>query len=76
MLRWAHLPECEEPADGWVVRRFTDIAKVIAGQSPPSDLSIGKGEGLPFLQGNADFSFQVPTGVTLVYSACKDRSRR
>jgi hypothetical protein len=34
MLRWAHLPECESPVSGWRVCRFTDIAEVIAGQSP------------------------------------------
>ena len=60
MLRWAHLSECEEPADGWLVRRFTDIAKVIAGQSPPSETYNDKRDGLPFLQGNADFYFKYP----------------
>lgn len=60
MLRWAYLPECENPPQGWSVRRFTEIAKVIAGQSPPSDTYNDKGDGLPFLQGNADFSFKYP----------------
>ncbi len=60
MLRWAYLPECENPPQGWSVRRFTEIAKVIAGQSPPSDTYNDKGDGLPFLQGNADFSFKHP----------------
>jgi type I restriction enzyme S subunit len=60
MLRWAYLPECETPPEGWSVERFTDIAKVIAGQSPPSETYNDKGVGLPFLQGNADFSFKYP----------------
>jgi len=60
ILRWANLPECESPAEGWQVKQFTDIAKVIAGQSPPSETYNEKGDGLPFLQGNADFSFKHP----------------
>lgn len=60
ILRWANLPECESPAEGWQVRRFTEIAKVIAGQSPPSETYNEKGDGLAFLQGNADFSFKHP----------------
>ncbi len=60
MLRWAHLPECTSPIDGWHVKQFTDIAKVIAGQSPSSETYNDKGNGLPFLQGNADFSFKYP----------------
>jgi len=60
MLRWAFLPECEAPADGWAVEAFTAIAKVIAGQSPPSATYNDKGAGLPFLQGNGDFSFRSP----------------
>jgi type I restriction enzyme S subunit len=60
ILRWANLSECESPVEGWQVKRFTDIAKVIAGQSPPSDTYNEKGDGLPFLQGNADFSFKHP----------------
>lgn len=60
MLRWAHLPECALPIDGWHVKQFTDIANVIAGQSPPSETYNEKGDGLPFLQGNADFSFEYP----------------
>lgn len=63
MLRWAFLPECDSPASGWQVRRFTDIATAIAGQSPTSETYNEKGEGLPFLQGNADFSFKHPKPV-------------
>lgn len=60
MLRWAHLPECQAPPVGWSVEHFTDIARVIAGQSPPSETYNEKGDGLPFLQGNGDFSFKNP----------------
>lgn len=60
MLRWAHLPECETPPDGWRVETFTNIATVIAGRSPPSETYNEKGVGLPFLQGNGDFSFVHP----------------
>src|ERR1700730_19197460 len=60
MLRWAYLPECKKSVEGWAVLPFTSIAKVIAGQSPPSDTYNNKGEGLPFLQGNGDFSFKNP----------------
>jgi type I restriction enzyme S subunit len=61
MLRWAYLPECRHVSDGWEVRRFTELAEVIAGQSPPSDTYNEQGDGLPFLQGNADFSFRNPS---------------
>lgn len=60
VLRWAHLPECELPPTGWGVRGFSDVASVIAGQSPPSETYNDKRIGLPFLQGNADFSFKYP----------------
>jgi type I restriction enzyme S subunit len=60
MLRWAYLAECEAPPHGWHVRPFSSIADVIAGQSPPSETYNLKGDGLPFLQGNGDFSFTSP----------------
>ena len=60
MLRWAYLPECDAPPQGWEVATFTDIATVIAGQSPPSETYNDKKGGLPFLQGNGDFSTTNP----------------
>ena len=60
MLRWAMMPECLDLPAGWKVRRFTEIATVIAGQSPPSSTYNERGEGLPFLQGNADFGDEYP----------------
>lgn len=60
MLRWAYLPECQAPPRGWHVGALTDIATVIAGQSPPSETYNDKADGLPFLQGNGDFSWVSP----------------
>jgi type I restriction enzyme, S subunit len=59
-LRWAYLPECDALASGWSAVRFTDVCDVIAGQSPPSETYNEKGQGLPFLQGNGDFSHKYP----------------
>ena len=39
---------------------FLKIATVVAGQSPPSESYNQLSEGLPFLQGNADFSDRTP----------------
>ena len=60
VLRWAYLPECEVSPHGWDVETFTNIATVIAGQSPPSETYNDKGDGIPFLQGNSDFSLISP----------------
>ena len=59
-LRWAHLPEVEAVPSGWVAAPFSGVARVIAGQSPPSETYNEAGDGLPFLQGNADFSDKYP----------------
>ena len=58
--RWAYLPECEAPPPGWTAVPFVKVATVIAGQSPPSESYNQRNEGLPFLQGNADFSYRSP----------------
>lgn len=60
-LLWACLPECNALADGWSAKRFTDVCDVVAGQSPPSETYNEKGQGLPFLQGNGDFSVRHPS---------------
>ena len=39
----------------WEVKRLKYVAHIEAGQSPPSELVTDGSEGLPFLQGNADF---------------------
>jgi len=59
-MRWTKLPELENlPAD-WRAVRLLDVADVIAGQSPPSENYNERQIGLPFLQGNADFSDEFP----------------
>ena len=51
---------------GWRLARLGDVAEVIMGQSPPGELVIdwdGAAEeenGLPFIQGNAEFGVKVP----------------
>ncbi len=39
----------------WDVRRLKYVANILAGQSPPSNLVSDTMDGLPFLQGNAEF---------------------
>lgn len=58
--RWAYLPECRTPPTEWSVVPLTEIATVIPGQSPPSESYNKRKEGLPFLQGNGDFSDKNP----------------
>lgn len=41
--------------EGWSVRRFGDSFELTMGQSPPGATYNTNGEGLPFLQGRADF---------------------
>ena len=41
-------------------KKLNEIAKVIAGQSPPSTTYNTKGEGMPFFQGKADFEDKYP----------------
>lgn len=41
--------------------RLKDVAQVIAGQSPPSDWVEDLRQGLPFLQGNAEFGGRYPS---------------
>lgn len=62
-MRWRLLPEFEDPPTNWSIRPFGAVAQVIAGQSPPSDLYNDRGEGLPFLQGNADFGDVFPVAA-------------
>ena len=39
----------------------SDVAEIIMGQSPPSEVYNSNGKGLPFFQGKADFGFISPT---------------
>jgi type I restriction enzyme S subunit len=45
----------------WEVKRLKFAAHIEAGQSPPSELVTDGSQGLPFLQGNADFGSLHPT---------------
>jgi len=59
-MRWTKLPELENLPDDWCAVPLLDIANVTAGQSPPSENYNERQIGLPFLQGNADFSDEFP----------------
>lgn len=59
-LRWTEFPETQHPPLGWTVRAFSRLARVIAGQSPASEYCNQAGDGLPFLQGNAEFGTRHP----------------
>jgi type I restriction enzyme S subunit len=45
----------------WIEKRLKFTSHIEAGQSPPSELVTDGMEGLPFLQGNADFGLMNPT---------------
>ena len=51
---------------GWQVVRLGDVAEVVMGQSPPGETVIdwdgdfGRDDGLPFIQGNAEFGVKSP----------------
>ncbi len=49
--------------EGWENRRLADIAFVTMGQSPSSKDVNDSGNGIPFLQGNAEFNAQYPAPV-------------
>ncbi len=55
--------------DGWLQVRLGDVADVVMGQSPPGELVVDwqEGEldvdGLPFIQGNAEFGKKYPAPV-------------
>jgi len=48
----------------WEARRLKYLSRIIMGQAPPSEIVNTFGEGLPFLQGNADFGTEHPTART------------
>ena len=74
-LRWAYLPECEVIPNGWSAVPFTSIAHVNAGQSPPSETYNQRHDGIPFLQGNGDFSNKYPLPAVWCSSPKKIASR-
>jgi type I restriction enzyme S subunit len=60
-------PDCFEDSElgeipkGWEVGSIDDEFDLTMGQSPPGETYNEVGEGLPFYQGRADFSFRFPT---------------
>lgn len=70
--RWADMPEFHALPDGWRLVYLTDAADIIAGQSPPSETYNQRGEGLPFLQGCAEFGDEHP--FTAVW--CSEPNKR
>ena len=44
----------------WVTACLGDVAAITMGQSPPSTTINEDGDGLPFVQGNAEFGFRNP----------------
>ncbi|WP_297495746.1 restriction endonuclease subunit S, partial [Thermococcus sp.] len=50
-----------ELPEGWKWVRLEEIAKIIMGQSPPSDSYNTEGVGFPFYQGSKDFGLMYPT---------------
>jgi type I restriction enzyme S subunit len=48
----------------WEAKRLKLASFINMGQSPSSDIVNTSGEGLPFLQGNADFGTEHPTAQT------------
>jgi type I restriction enzyme, S subunit len=47
--------------DGWIETSLQEIAEVIMGQSPDGKSYNQTGEGLPFMQGSAEFGDHYPT---------------
>lgn len=60
-MRPAHSTDEVELPAGWKWSSLADCAKIIAGQSPPSDTYNTSGNGLPFFQGKAEFGDLHPT---------------
>ena len=61
MIRWAQLPEFSSLPAEWEIKPLPDVADFIAGQSPDSEHYNESGDGLPFLQGAAEFGFRFPS---------------
>jgi len=57
-----------EAPDGWRVVRLGDVATIVMGQAPPGATVLDwngdtPGEGLPFIQGNAEFAGTHPSPI-------------
>ncbi len=49
-----------EVPEGWNRRELGQVARLVMGQSPPSELCNDAGVGIPFFQGNAEFGARSP----------------
>lgn len=49
--------------ESWVKTTLGEAAEVLMGQSPPGDSYNTQGDGLPFLQGSAEFGVDAPSPV-------------
>ena len=66
--------ELGEIPKGWTVGSVDDEFNLTMGQSPPGETYNEVGEGLPFYQGRADFSFRFP--IRRVYCTASTRFAR
>ncbi len=55
-MHWSWLAEFDERPVDWRVAKLGGLIHVIAGQSPDGSTILQTEEGLPFLQGNAEFT--------------------
>src|SRR5512145_2270842 len=49
--------------EGWEWKKLDEVSDVIMGQSPPGDTYNETGNGMPFLQGKAEFTHYCPKHV-------------
>lgn len=59
-IKFKDTPIGKIPVD-WEVTQLSQVADIIMGQSPSSEVCHDYKEGLPFYQGNADFGSKYPT---------------
>ncbi|AFV24998.1 restriction endonuclease S subunit [Methanolobus psychrophilus R15] len=55
--------EKERMPDNWNFKKLNDVAEIIMGQSPPGSSYNENGEGMPFLQGKAEFGKLFPSNI-------------
>jgi type I restriction enzyme S subunit len=60
--KWKNSPIGKIPED-WEVKKLGEIAQIIMGQSPNSAFINKEGKGMPFLQGNAEFTEKFPVPI-------------
>jgi type I restriction enzyme S subunit len=59
-MHWSWLAEFDKRPADWQVEKLGGLIEIIAGQSPDGSTVTQSGEGLPFLQGNAEFTETSP----------------